>query len=64
MDGIEISKYLKDIPKHVTERFWYNPVKLLKTVLLAFADRGYCSLSELEDNCKVNMNLRYMHLIE
>lgn len=34
---------------------------MLKTVLFAFADKGYCSLRELEDNCKVN--IRYMYLM-
>ena len=47
MEGIEIDKYLKDIPKHVTGRIRYNPVNMLKTVLFAFADKGYCSLREL-----------------
>ena len=61
MEGIEISKYLTDIPKHITGRIRYNPVDMLKTVLFAFADKGYCSLRELEDNCKVNM--RYMYLM-
>jgi len=62
MEGIEISKYLKTIPKHITGRIRYNPVDMLKTVLFAFADKGYCSLRELEDNCKVNM--RYMYLMD
>ena len=62
MEGIEISKYLKDIPKHVTGRLRYNPVNMLKAVLFAFADKGYCSLRELEDNCKVNV--RYMYLMD
>ena len=61
MKGIEISKYLKKIPKHITGRIRYNPVDMLKTVLFAFADKGYCSLREPEDNCKVNM--RYMYLM-
>ena len=34
---------------------------MLKTVLFAFADNGYCSLRKLEDNCRVNM--RYMYLM-
>ena len=61
MEGIELSKYLKGIPKHCTGRNRYNPVDMLKTVLFAFADKGYCSLRELEDNCKVN--IRYMYLM-
>ena len=62
MEGIEISKYLKNIPKHITGRIRYNPVDMLKTVLFAFMDKGYCSLRELEDNCKVNV--RYMYLMD
>ena len=61
MEGIEVSKYLKNIPEHVTGRNRYNPVDMLKTVLFAFADKGYCSLRELEDNCRVN--IRYMYLM-
>lgn len=61
MEGIDINKYLKKVPKHITGRIRYNPVDMLKTVLFAFADKGYCSLRELEDNCKVNM--RYMYLM-
>ena len=61
MEGIEIDKYLKKIPEHATGRIGYNPVDMLKTVLFAFADKGYCSLRELEDNCKVN--IRYMYLM-
>lgn len=62
MEGIGINKYLKDIPKHKTGRIRYNPVDMLKTVLFAFADKGYCSLRELEDKCKVN--IRYMYLMD
>ena len=61
MEGIEINKYLKKLPKQRTGRIRYNPVDMLKTVLFAFADKGYCSLRELEDNCKVN--IRYMYLM-
>ena len=61
MEGIDLSKYLKNIPEYITGRNRYNPVDMLKTVLFAFADNGYCSLRKLEDNCKVNM--RYMYLM-
>ena len=49
MEGIEINKYLKKLPEQRTGRIRYNPVDMLKTVLFAFADKGYCSLRELED---------------
>ena len=62
MEGIELQKYLKNIPEHRTGRFRYNPVNMLKTVLFGFMANGYCSLRELEDNCKVN--LRFMYLMD
>ena len=61
MEGIDLSKYLKNVPEYITGRNRYNPVDMLKTVLFAFADNGYCSLRKLEDNCRVNM--RYMYLM-
>ena len=62
MEGIELEKYLKNLPKHYTGRFRYNPVSMLKTVLFGFMMNGYISLRELEDQCKVN--LRFMYLME
>lgn len=35
---------------------------MLKTVLFGFMTNGYCSLRELEDNCRVN--LRFMYLMD
>ena len=35
---------------------------MLKTVLFGFMTSGYCSLRELEDNCKVN--IRFMYLMD
>ena len=62
MEEIELEKYLKSIPKHYTGRFRYNPVSMLKTVLFGFMTKGYISLRELEDQCKVN--LRFMYLMD
>ena len=62
MEGIDCKKYLKKVPEHRTGRFRYDPVKMLKTVLFGFMTNGYCSLRELEDNCKVN--LRFMYLMD
>ena len=62
MEGIELQKYLKKVPKHKVGRLRYNPVNMLKTVLFGFMTSGYCSLRELEDNCKVN--LRFMYLMD
>ena len=35
---------------------------MLKTVLFGFMTSDYCSLRELEDNCKVN--IRFMYLMD
>mgnify|MGYP003083646926 FL=1 len=60
--GIDLNKYLTDIPEYITGRRRYNPVNMLKTVLFGFMTSGYCSLRELEDNCKVN--IRFMYLMD
>ena len=57
-----LNKYLTDIPEYTTGRLRYNPVNMLKTVLFGFMTSGYCSLRELEDNCKVN--IRFMYLMD
>ena len=69
MGGIDLNKYLTDIPeyttgrlRYTTGRLRYNPVNMLKTVLFGFMTSGYCSLRELEDNCKVN--IRFMYLMD
>ena len=61
MGGIDLEKYLKNIRKHYTGRFRYDPVSMLKTVLFGFMTNGYISLRELEDQCRVN--LRFMYLM-
>ena len=62
MGGIDLNKYLTDIPEYTTGRRRYNPVNMLKTVLFGFMTSGYCSLREPEDNCKVN--IRFMYLMD
>lgn len=62
MGGIELEKYLKNIPQHDTGRLRYDPVSMLKAVLFGFMENGYISLRELEDQCKVN--LRFMYLMD
>ena len=61
MEEIEIEKYLKSTT-YTVGRKGYNPVNMLKTILFGFMDKGYISLRELEDECKVN--IRYMYLME
>ena len=40
MEGIELQKYLKNVPKHKVGRLRYNPVNMLKTVLFGFMTSG------------------------
>lgn len=61
MEEIEIAKYLKSTAT-IVGRKGYNPVNMLKTILFGFMDKGYISLRELEDECKVN--IRYMYLMD
>ena len=62
MEEMDLEKYLREIPKHDTGRPGYNPASMLKTVLFGFMTKGYISLRELEDSCKVN--LRFMYLMD
>ena len=62
MEEIDLEKYLRNVPSHVTGRIRYNPISMLKTILFGFMTNGYISLRELEDCCKVN--LRFMYLMQ
>lgn len=62
MEEIAIWKYLRPEEYNPIGRPGYNCVNKIKTVLFGFMDKGYISLRELEDNCKVN--LRYMYLMD
>ena len=46
--GIDLNKYLTDIPEYTTGRLRYNPVNMLKTVVFGFMTSCYCSLREPE----------------
>ena len=61
MEEIEIAKYLKNTT-YTVGRKGYNSVNMLKTILFGFMDKGYISLRELDDECKVN--IRYMYLMD
>lgn len=62
MEGMDLNKYLQNVPKHCTGRIRYNSVDMLKTALFGFMSEGYISLRELEDNCKTN--IRFMYLMD
>lgn len=56
MGGIDLNKYLTDIPEYTTGRLIYNPVNMLKTVLFGFMTSSYCSLRELDTSTFVYGN--------
>lgn len=60
MEGIDLKKYLKNLPENHTGRIRYNPVNMLKTVLFGFMSEGYISLRQLEDSCRVNIRFIYV----
>ncbi len=56
MEGIDLEKYLRNVPEHVTGRIRYNPTSMVKTVLFGFMTNGYISLRE-----EVVENLESIH---
>jgi hypothetical protein len=44
MEEIDLEKYLRNVPAHVTGRIRYNPTSMLKTILFGFMTNGYISL--------------------
>ena len=44
MEGIDLEKYLKNVPEHITGRIRYNPANMLKAILFGFLSNGYISL--------------------
>jgi len=59
MDHIDLNKYLVS-EEYKTGRPQYDRITLLKVVLFAFMEHGYCSLREIEKLCKVD--IRFMWL--
>ena len=62
MEEIRIEQYLKPRGFKPLGRPRYCRVNMLKTILFGFMDKGYASLRDLKDLCKVN--LRYMYLMD
>ena len=61
MEGIDLSKYLKNIPEYIHGTKQVQSGRHAENGAVRLADNGYCSLRKLEDNCRVNM--RYMYLM-
>ena len=62
MEEIGIEQFLEPVGYKPVGRPGYCRVNMLKTILFGFMDKGYASLRELEDRCRVNM--RYMYLMD
>ena len=61
MDHIDLSKYFVE-KGYKTGRPRCDAEKLLKVILFAFMEQGFCSLREIEKLCKTD--IRYMYLLD
>ena len=61
MDHIDLSKYFVE-KGYKTGRPKCNSQKLLKVILFAFMEHGFCSLREIEKMCKTD--IRFMYLLD
>jgi len=61
VDHIDLSKYFV-AKEYKTGRPGCDKQKLLKVILFAFMENGYCSLRELEKLCR--NDIRYMYLLD
>ena len=55
MDHIDLSKYFVEAKGYKTGRPKCDAEKLLKVILFAFMERGFCSLREIEKLCKTDI---------
>ena len=60
-DHLDIQKYIV-ADSYSTGRPCYDPVKLLRVILFAFMENGYCSLRSIERFCKTD--IRYIWLLD
>ena len=61
MDHIDLNKYLA-VKESRIGRPRYDSEKLLKVILFAFMENGYCSVREIEKLCKTD--IRFMWLLD
>ena len=61
MDHIDLSKYFVE-KGYKTGRPKCDSQKLLKVILFAFMEHGFCSLREIEKMCKTD--IRFMYLLD
>ena len=61
MDHIDLSRYFVE-KGYKTGRPRCDEQKLLKVILFAFMEQGYCSLREIQKSCRTD--IRYMYLLD
>ena len=61
MDHIDLTPYFVEGKGYKTGRPRCDAEKLLKVILFAFIENGYCSLREIEKLC--NNDIRFMYLL-
>lgn len=62
MDHIDLTPYFVEEKGYKTGRPRCDAEKLLKVILFAFMENGYCSLRDIEKLC--NTDIRYMYLLD
>ena len=62
MNHIDLSKYFVDLKGYKTGRPRCDAEKLLKVILFAFMEHGFCSLRDIEKKCRTD--IRYMYLLD
>ena len=62
MDHIDLSKYFVEAKGYKTGRPRCDAEKLLKVILFAFMEHGFCSLRDIEKLCRTD--IRYMYLLD
>lgn len=61
MDNIVFAGYFVEAKGYKTGRPRYDAEKLLKVILFAFMENGFCSLCEIEKLCRTD--IRYMYFL-
>ena len=62
MEHIDLRKYVAERKDCSTGRPKYDPEKLLKVILFAFMEYGYCSVRMIEKLCKTD--IRFLWLLD
>ncbi len=62
IDHIDLRKIIPQAFSYTTGRPSYDPKKLLKVILFAFMENGYCSLREIQRLCSTD--IRYIWLLD